>query len=309
MGAALWRHNHQTTTIIVVTPHGGEASVPDWDTDFLGRLGNATPSYNILVLVRSWRGAEGESAAFNPLNTTQPMDGDSCYNYNAEGKCLVRNYISYEQGMLATVKTITNGSYPHILHGLITNDVEEALNDAELGTWGTGSGSVRRLYNGAISTQSGSEDVPSGHNGQHYVAPVLQVAGTGCLDPNVTSAYSHSPGLRKVVIRPGEDWSFNDHWIIADDLVACAGQLFTGGGVCNQASRYSNVAHALGLSVSSQYHGYVYDSAVPQEDNIAIMSDGHRGGQDLVITNTTPRTVVIQSILQDGILTVSGDFE
>jgi hypothetical protein len=141
-----------------------------------------------------------------------------------------------------------------------------------------------------------------------YSAPVLQVSGTGCLDTNVTSAHNHSPGLQNVVIPPGTDWSFNEHWNIAPDLVNCPGQGFSGGGVCNQASRYSNVARALGLQVQSQYHGFIYDTAVPREDNLAIMSSGGRGGQDLVIRNDSNRTVLITAVLSGGQLFVSGGF-
>ena len=82
-----------------------------------------------------------------------------------------------------------------------------------------------------------------------------------------------------------------------------------GGGVCNQASRWSNVARRLGLAVESSYHGYVYDSAVPQEDNLAIWSSGSRGGQDLVIRNTTGKTAHITAVIEGDNYIVKGWLE
>lgn len=269
-----------------------------WALDFLGRIGNPAPIRDIMGLVVAWQRAEGGTAGFNPLNTTMVRDGSTCYNYN-NGTC-VRNYTSYEQGMVANVDTIMNGRYPHILHGLQTNNIDEALNDEEFGVWGTGLGAVQRTYNEWLFSHSSAE--------VQYEAPALQVDGTGCLEPNVTSAIVHSPGLQEIIILPGQDWSFNENWVITEDQTFCPGQSFVGGGVCNAASRYSNVARNMGLRVTSQYHGYIYDDAVPQEDNLAIMSNGWRGGQDLTIFNPTPRTVRIVAVLQDGILIVYGTF-
>ena len=93
-----------------------------------------------------WQAGENTSAAFNPLATTQEAPGNTCFNY-LDGRCGVRNYTSREQGLQATVETIANGFYPSILTGLQTNQPELALNDGELGTWGTGGGSVREQYN------------------------------------------------------------------------------------------------------------------------------------------------------------------
>lgn len=131
-------------------------------------------------------------------------------------------------------------------------------------------------------------------------APPLAL--TGCLGTNVRAAMGSSPGLRDVTIAPGGDWSFNEHWIIAN-VVECG---VIGGGVCNQASRYSYVARQLGLDVQSVYHGFDYDNAVPSVDNVAIWSSGGRGGQDLVIRNTTSQVVRLQATIEGDQLNVVG---
>ena len=304
--ASIWRYREVRQSQVVVVLPSGATPETEWAHDFLAGVGNSTPTHEIIGLVVAWQRAEGTEAQFNPLATTLTTDESTCYARSVNSGTCVKDYPTRELGLAATIHTITNGAYPHILHGLQTNDVEEALDDDELGTWGTGRGAVLRLYREWVATEL--PDEPTTPTAAAYTAPPLQVRGTGCLESNVTSAYEHSPGLQAVDIPPGTDWSFNAHWELASDLIACAGQGFTGGGVCNQASRYSNVARALGLPVSSDYHGYVYDSAVPMEDNIAIMSDGGRGGQDLVISNPTDRTVHMQAEMVDGQLIVSGSF-
>lgn len=133
-------------------PMQGVAAAPQdareaWAVDVLARLGNTQPDADMVAFVVAWQAGEGTAAAFNPLATTQPAPGDTCFNY-LSGRCGVRNYPDYETGMRATVETITNGYYPNILAGLQTNDPERALNDVELGVWGTGGANVRALYRG-----------------------------------------------------------------------------------------------------------------------------------------------------------------
>ncbi len=134
------------------------------------------------------------------------------------------------------------------------------------------------------------------------VVSAPSLALTGCLGTNVRAAMDSSPGLRDVTIAPGSDWSFNEHWVIAN-IVECG---VIGGGVCNQASRYSYVARMLGLDVQSVYHGFDYDPAVPSVDNVAIWSSGGRGGQDVIIRNTTSQTVRLQARIEGDQLFVIG---
>lgn len=106
-----------------------------WATDFLRALGNTNPDARTVNFVASWTLGENTRAKYNPLATTQPMAGGT--NFNSVG---VKNYITHEEGIQASVKTLTNGRYPSILEGLRNNDPERAVNALELGTWGTGLG-------------------------------------------------------------------------------------------------------------------------------------------------------------------------
>jgi murein DD-endopeptidase MepM/ murein hydrolase activator NlpD len=129
-----------------------------WGMAFLAAIGNAAPTADTLAFVVAWQAGENTTAAFNPLATTQPAEGDSCFNY-LNGRCGVRNYPDYNTGLQATVETLTNGYYQHIWYGLQNNQPEMALND-ELGTWGTGKANVEA-------------------NWARQQAPVQQVFATG----------------------------------------------------------------------------------------------------------------------------------
>lgn len=110
----------------------------EWARAFLAALGNSSPDDRTVNWVASWTLGENTQAAYNPLATTQPSPcatGDFNFAH-------VKNYSNHQCGIEASVKTLQNGHYPHILHGLQNNDPEEASNAVELGTWGTGMGFV-----------------------------------------------------------------------------------------------------------------------------------------------------------------------
>lgn len=115
--------------------------------DFLIGIGNDAPSYEILNFVTAWNRAEGgdKTAQFNPLNTTQPMPGDTCFN-QLSGRCGVRNYASYEDGLEANITTVTNGRYDRLLEGLRLNDVDLAISGLGEGVWGTDASLVSTVY-------------------------------------------------------------------------------------------------------------------------------------------------------------------
>ncbi len=66
-----------------------------------------------LIWLKAWRQAEGGKATWNPLNSIQPMNNATNYNDNG-----VKNYKTEADGLDATYKTITNGSYPNIVKEL-----------------------------------------------------------------------------------------------------------------------------------------------------------------------------------------------
>ena len=113
----------------------------DLGRDLLARLGNAQPTAATVALVVAWTVAEdgclrecGYSSAFernNPLNSTMP-------GYNAIGTIDgdgVKNYPTYEDGMQATIATISLGYYTEIVAGLRANDPERAFHGLINSPW------------------------------------------------------------------------------------------------------------------------------------------------------------------------------
>src|SRR5215471_9621296 len=110
------------------------ASFQNWQSQLLSGLGVPLTPNNLRFLT-AWQGAEGGTAAFNPLNTTQPWAGAS--KYNSVG---VRNYQNAQAGLAATLETLRNGNYPAILAALKSgNPIWNPQLGANLSTWGTGS--------------------------------------------------------------------------------------------------------------------------------------------------------------------------
>jgi len=93
----------------------------------------------------AWELAEGgwfsNLAAYNPLNTTEPMAGST--TVNSVG---VRAYASLGDGLTATARTLRNGRYDAILTSLRTGGSPEQLATAvEHSPWGTGAGVFRTI--------------------------------------------------------------------------------------------------------------------------------------------------------------------
>jgi hypothetical protein len=98
---------------------------------------------NNLAYLYAWRQSEGGKAAFNPFNTTQKAEGAT--NYNKVG---VKNYTSAEQGIVATIKTITNGRYNSIINSLKMDKPPMETAEALVASpWGTG-GLIKKVISG-----------------------------------------------------------------------------------------------------------------------------------------------------------------
>lgn len=99
----------------------------------LKKLGAPVTNENLKFLL-AWRQAEGKSGRYNPFNTTHKLEDST--NFNDVG---VQNYQSLDDGMYATLKTLTNGRYNCIINGLI-NDIGaiEIAKCPSLEVWGTG---------------------------------------------------------------------------------------------------------------------------------------------------------------------------
>lgn len=72
--------------------------------EVLRELGAPASQRNLWALV-AWMQAEGSTAKFNPLATTQAMPGAT--DFNSVG---VKNYTSLQQGVEATAKTLNYGA-------------------------------------------------------------------------------------------------------------------------------------------------------------------------------------------------------
>lgn len=112
----------------------------DFAHDLLVKLGKPVTQENKRA-INAWVKAEGTRAGYNPLATTQSWEGAT--RFNSVG---VRNYLSYEDGLDATVTTLNNGRYGVILDALSAGNDAMAVGRAVSQTpWGTGDGVLRVL--------------------------------------------------------------------------------------------------------------------------------------------------------------------
>lgn len=92
-------------------------------------------------VLAAWAQAEGGTARYNPLNTTQPWPGSTYYN-----AARVRNYPSAAAGLAATAATLTNGLYDGLVRDLRAGRKSARQlvldNAGAFNTWGTGAAHV-----------------------------------------------------------------------------------------------------------------------------------------------------------------------
>jgi hypothetical protein len=187
-----------TGTLPALTAPGG------WQARVLQALGAAwdpsTPAGRRNVsFLDAWARQEGTKARYNPLATTLALSGSTVLAGNAAG---VRNYVSAQQGIQATVQTIRG--YPTIVQALRSGQPQQVLatpaGRAELNKWATGkpdpgysayvSGIARGFYDekgagdwtsfdlkGAASAAVSAADAAASAVGDAALAPVKWVAG------------------------------------------------------------------------------------------------------------------------------------
>jgi hypothetical protein len=117
-------------------PSGSSYSPASWASALLSAGGWPQTACN-LAAIRAWEAAEGgnweNSAAANPLDTTQPEPGSS--TMNSAG---VRAYTSWQAGFAATLTTLGYPAYAGIRSALSAGDNAQAVADAVAGSpWGT----------------------------------------------------------------------------------------------------------------------------------------------------------------------------
>lgn len=101
----------------------------------------------VTELFTAWARAEGGTATWNPLNTTEPMPGAT--NYNSAG---VKNYSTPITGISATAITLALEPY-HTLWVALQSAKSSGMTARELvaahesafNTWGTGAAHVLAL--------------------------------------------------------------------------------------------------------------------------------------------------------------------
>jgi hypothetical protein len=129
-----------------------------WAAALLARLGLPTTSANVTAIT-AWETAEGgnwhNSDRYNPLNTTQSAPG--AVATNSAG---VKAYQSWDQGLTATVQTLTNGMYGGILTALGRGDSADAVVSAVVKSpWGTKNISLNGV---SASAPAGTDAVQAG---------------------------------------------------------------------------------------------------------------------------------------------------
>lgn len=141
--------------------------------DFAAAVLNAlgfSPRPEAIRGLEAWMQAEGTSASNNPLATTQGWSGAS--NFNSVG---VKNYASEDDGVAATVRTLTNGLYHPILEALASGTAMDLANAVAGSPWGTGSG-VIRVLGGKVA---GDASIGAGGSGKSGGANSSAPAMTG----------------------------------------------------------------------------------------------------------------------------------
>ncbi len=94
--------------------------------DVLRGVGNTAPTEDMIQFIIEWTIAEdGSNGALNrnnPLNTTQ-MGFNETTTINDDG---VKGYRTYQDGLSATLQTLSYTYYTEIVAGMQTNDVQRA---------------------------------------------------------------------------------------------------------------------------------------------------------------------------------------
>lgn len=113
----------------------------------------AKPTKGNMSFFYAWRQSESGKAKFNPFNTTMKMPGST--NYNSVG---VKNYMSIEDGIRATCKTLKLNYYRDIVEGL-KNDVGlyKLSRMKGLQKWGTGD-LIAKVADGYLSGSTPKPD-------------------------------------------------------------------------------------------------------------------------------------------------------
>lgn len=116
----------QPAPVAVTTPAPSSDPREQFALDVLRGVGNDQPTPQIVAFLMEWTiaedGGDGALVRNNPLNTTQPSSAETG-SINGDG---VRAYATYQDGLDATLHTLTNGFYDGVVVALQANDPDAA---------------------------------------------------------------------------------------------------------------------------------------------------------------------------------------
>lgn len=166
VGYGAWSFGNAAPLDVIVTSVRPVVPTNDRErfaVDLAAALGNSAPTPELLALLVAWQQGEGTASTFNPLATTQDWPGATIYNSVG-----VKNYASYQDGIAATVKTLSYGyaGYADIVAGIKANDPALALRGLYASPWGTSATLVEQVYHERLAQQaqpSAGGTVPRGH--------------------------------------------------------------------------------------------------------------------------------------------------
>jgi hypothetical protein len=271
-----------------------------WALDFLAALGNTRPSAATVGMVVEWTLAEdagpGAFSRNNPLNTTQPGYHETT-TINSDG---VKGYQTRQDGLQATIRTITNGRYDPVVAALLANDPDAA----KVALWSSPWAGSHYGYGASWPSYTTTTAAPAARAvGDPHL---LQ----GAVGTNVLAALNANGGaIQAFTIPPGGTWSFG-HGIAP---IAALGPLpvvcgpagcYAGGGWCDLSALYVRVADQLGLTSRFPAHDGVADPRFP-----GILLDDNGDGGDLTIHNPTDRAVTFQTRVDGDRLVIEGGFQ
>lgn len=123
---------------------------------------DAPKNDNNLHALRAWGECEGSAAQYNPLDTTQHEEGATEYNtFGDHGEMHVWNYPDEATGVRATVTTLHNGYYPHLLAAFKDGSGKIVSGDArsEMRVWGTNPDCIAKKLEGVLTDKPNDEPV------------------------------------------------------------------------------------------------------------------------------------------------------
>lgn len=155
----------------------GTGDKKTWATQLLTALGAPVTEGSITALT-TWQSREGghwsNSASFNPLNTTY----DPSNKYESMNSVGVKRYNSWEEGIQATVNTLTGTNadsrgYTAIVNALKSGaDTSTILNAVNNSSWVGGGGKTAEVYKGFKGGGTpGSPGIPSPNPMDGVAAP------------------------------------------------------------------------------------------------------------------------------------------